>query len=102
MTNKNDPKIIKSPEYAIMYGIATKPNTQIVQTESGALPVTTPGLDLSGIVPPPDTASSVKIKVGDSFPDPKYSSYILQGDGTFMSNGMSYNWNAKKGIMEPI
>jgi hypothetical protein len=103
MTNKNDPKIIKSPEYAIMYGIATKPNTQIVQTESGALPVTTPGLDLSGVVPPPVTASSVKIKIGDPFPDPKYSSYILQADGkTFMSNGKSYTYNQVTGIMEPI
>ena len=86
-----------------MYGIATKPNTQIVQTESGALPVTTPGLDLNGVVPPPAKTSSVKLKVGDAFPDPKYSSYILQDDGkTFISNGVSYTYNEKTGMMEPI
>ena len=102
MTNKNNPKIIASPEYAIMYELVTKPNTQIVQTESGALPVTTPGMNLEGVVPAPTGKNKVQLKIGDPFPDPKYSSYILQADGkTFMSNGKSYTYNQVTGIMEP-
>jgi hypothetical protein len=102
MTNKNNPKIIASPEYAIMYELVTKPNTQIVQTESGALPVTTPGMNLEGVVPAPTKKNKVQLKIGDPFPDPKYSSYILQADGkTFMSNGKSYTYNQVTGIMEP-
>jgi hypothetical protein len=62
MTNKNNPKIIASPEYAIMYELVTKPNTQIVQTESGALPVTTPGMNLEGVVPAPTGKNKVHIK----------------------------------------
>ena len=102
MTNKNNPKIVASPEYAIMYELVTKPNTQIVQTESGALPVTTPGMNLEGVVPAPAGEKKVQLKIGDPFPDPKYSSYILQADGkTFMSNGKSYTYNQVTGIMEP-
>ena len=102
MTNKNNPKIVASPEYAIMYELVTKPNTQIVQTESGALPVTTPGMNLEGVVPAPTGKNKVQLKIGDPFPDPKYSSYILQADGkTFMSNGKSYTYNQVTGIMEP-
>jgi hypothetical protein len=70
MTNKNNPKIIASPEYAIMYELVTKPNTQIVQTESGALPVTTPGMNLEGVVPAPTGKNKVQLKIGDPFPDP--------------------------------
>jgi hypothetical protein len=101
MTNKNNPKIIASPEYAIMYELVTKPNTQIVQTESGALPVTTPGMNLEGVVPAPTGKNKVTLKAGDAFPDLKYSSYILQADGSFVSGGKSYTYNQVTGIMEP-
>jgi hypothetical protein len=71
MTNKNNPKIVASPEYAIMYELVTKPNTQIVQTESGALPVTTPGMNLEGVVPAPTGKNKVQLKIGDPFPRSK-------------------------------
>jgi hypothetical protein len=101
MTNKNNPKIIASPEYAIMYELVTKPNTQIVQTESGALPVTTPGMNLEGVVPAPTGKNKVTLKPGDAFPVAKYSSYILQADGSFVFDGKSYTYNQVTGIMEP-
>jgi len=47
---EHNPSLKATPEYAIAVALANRPQTQFQQTESGTVPITTPGLNIEEIL----------------------------------------------------